>query len=1074
MIKRLLALHLLTLALCAACATGASAASPTVGPISATDVQGISAVLKGQVNPQGSTTTYYFEYGTGANFSGAVKTTPTPVGSGGAEEPARAAIGSLQPSTTYYYRLVAVNASGTTVGNAASFETTKGFGFLPGSEGFSAAAVADGGEAATLAGSHPYRLSFKLGLNQAGEFEGRPGAVFPDGDLRDLKLEIPNGMILNPSVTPACTAGQFGLPRTSPFEISQSGENCPDRTQVGTVKVATSEGERTFGVFNLVPAPGLLAQFGFAPFGAPISMNVSIEPNPDGSYSLTLQAKNLPQALDLHELELALWGTPWAASHDRERGNCLNEAEPGFSWAKCAPGPEPVDFPPAAYLSLPPKCSGPLTFNVSATSWQQPGTAASQALSRTALGAPAETFCHFLQFNPEVTGHLDNIRASGASGFVFRLDVNHELLTNPGTNNPAPPKTLIVRLPKGSTVNPSVGAGLGVCTRAEFAAETPSNGQGQGCPNGSKIGTVKSNTPLFEDELVGAVYLAKPDDANTTTPGAENPFDTLVAAYLVAKSPQRGVMIKLAGKIELDPTDGTVTGVFDNLPQLPYTDLEVAFKSGQRSFFITPPECGYVPTTIEALPWGNGSSISERSYTLLKSGADGGACPSGTPPFEPRVSSGGVNSDVNAFTPYAVHISRKDTEQEITSYSLTLPRGVTAKLAGVAQCPDGAIEAARHRLGAAEAANPSCPAASQVGRTVVGFGIGSALTYAEGKIYLAGPYHGAPLSLVTVNPATVGPFDVGTIVIRSAFQIDEHTAQLHIDSSASDPIPHILKGIVLHLREIRVSVDRPDFTHNPSSCEASRLTSTLTGSGASFGDSADDSVATPSNYFQLLNCRNLGFQPRLGVRLRGGTHRGDYPQLRTTFAARGPNDSNLKEIAVVIPRQEFVAQEHIRGICTRIQFAAESCPANSVYGSAVAYTPLLDQPLRGNVYMKSSNNALPDLVADLHSGPIRIVLQGKIGPVKGGGIRAFFGELPDEPIERFVMTLYGGKRGLLVNSADICAKPPVSNVKAIGQNNIGAVFTTKLRGQCNHRKKRSKGRHGAAKRHHGTKGGGRG
>jgi hypothetical protein len=302
-------------------------------------------------------------------------------------------------------------------------------------------------------------------------------------------------------------------------------------------------------------------------------------------------------------------------------------------------------------------------------------------------------------------------------------------------------------------------------------------------------------------------------------------------------------------------------------------------------------------------------------------------------------------------------------------------------------------------------------------------------------------------------------------VIQSAFQVDERTAQLRIDSSASDPIPHIIDGIVLHLKDVRVFIDRPEFTHNPSSCEASQLTSNLTGSGADFTTTADDSRASPSTYFQLLNCRILGFHPRLGVRLRGGTHRGDYPQLRTTFAARGPNDSNLKEIAVVIPRQEFLAQEHIRGICTRVQFAAGQCPANSIYGSAVAYTPLLDEPLRGNVYLRSSSGALPDLVADLHSGTVRIVLQGKIGPGKHGGIRAFFTELPDEPVTRFVMTLYGGKRGLLVNSANICTSPPVSNVKAIAQNNIGAVFTTKLRGQCR------QGKHGGKHGHgHGSKG----
>jgi hypothetical protein len=361
--------------------------------------------------------------------------------------------------------------------------------------------------------------------------------------------------------------------------------------------------------------------------------------------------------------------------------------------------------------------------------------------------------------------------------------------------------------------------------------------------------------------------------------------------------------------------------------------------------------------------------------------------------------------------------------------------------------------------GQAEIASPSCPAASEVGHTLVGYGVGSALTYAEGKVYLGGPYKGAPLSLITINPATIGPFDLGTVVIQSAFQVDQRTAQLRIDSSLSDPIPHIIDGVVLHLKDVRVLIDRPEFTHNPSSCQPAELTSNLIGSGADFTTRADDSSSSPSTYFQLLNCRILGFRPRLGVRLRGGTERRGYPQLRVTFASRGPNDSNLKDIAVVIPRQEFLAQEHIRGICTKPKFAAEQCPDDSIYGKAVAYTSLLEEPLRGNVYLRSSNTAIPDLVADLHSGDVRIVLEGRIGPGKHGGIRAFFSNLPDEPVSKFVMTLYGGKRGLLQNSADICESPPVSNVKAIGQNNIGAVFTTKLRGQCGKQGNRNKGGH---------------
>jgi len=1066
--KRLTVLAILAACLPALFAAGAQAAAPTVGSASATDIQGASALLKGKVNPQGLSTTTWFEYGTAANLAGATKTPPKPAGSGLGEEEARAAISGLTPNTTYYFRLVASNSSGATTGTTQSFKTTKGFGFLAGEAGFAARAYADGGEAATVAGSHPNQLSFDLGLNEAGESEGQPGAVFSDGDLRSLRIEAPSGLIVDPQVTPVCTQADFHTPRESPFEESRSGESCPDSTQVGTVSIQTATGERAFGLFNLEAPPGEAAQLGFAPFGAPIALAVRLNANPDGSYALVLEAEEVPQTLALHRLELNLWGVPWGASHDGQRGDCLNEAEPSFPWAKCSVG-SPLEFAPKAYLSLPPKCEGTLSFNATATSWQQPGQVSASAINRTKAGAPAQMHCEYLQFNPEAVGHLDNTRASAPSGFVFRLNVNEDRLTNPAFSNAAPPKGVTVKLPEGTTLNPSVGAGLGVCTPEQFAKESASNGQGNGCPNDAKIGALTVHTPIFNpqfegDLLTGAVYLAKPDDPATTTPGAENPFDSLISIYLLAKSPQRGVMVKLAGELTPNPNDGTLTAHFDTLPQLPYTELEIAFRSGQRSFLITPPHCGYTPTEIIAAPYGSAEPYDELSYTLLKTGVDGGACPTGTPPFEPEVRSGAVNSNVNAFTPYFVHISRRDTEQELTSYSLTLPKGVTGKLAGVAKCSDQAIAVAKTKRGFQEAQSPSCPASSQVGRTLTGYGVGSALTYTEGKLYLAGPYHGAPLSLVTINPATVGPFDLGTIVIRSAFQVDEHTAQLKLDTAASDPIPHILDGVVLHLKEIRIYADRPNFTHNPSSCEASALTSRLTGSGASFENPADDSVASPASFFQLLNCRVLGFQPRLGVRLRGGTKRRAYPQLRVTFASRGPNDSNLKDIAVIIPRQEFLAQEHIRSICTKPAFAREQCPKESVYGSAVAYTPLLDEPLKGNVYLRSSQGALPDLVADLHSGSIRIVLEGHIGPGgKNGGIKAFFSDLPDEPVERFVMTLYGGKRGLLVNSADICQAPPVSNVKAIAQNNVGAVFTSKLRGQCGKGGGKGKG-DGAAKK----------
>jgi hypothetical protein len=201
----------------------ASAAAPTVGPVTVTDIQGVSALAKSQVNPGGQATTYAFEYDDQAGFTSASRTLTTPVGEGSTLREARGAFSGLGPGTTYHVRIVATNAAGTDE-SEATFETTQGFGFLPGEEGFSSQAIADGAGPATAAGSHPYQLNLDLGFKAGGEFENQPGAVFPDGDLRNLRIQLPSGMILNPSVVPTCSAEEFGATRSSPFEFSLAGE----------------------------------------------------------------------------------------------------------------------------------------------------------------------------------------------------------------------------------------------------------------------------------------------------------------------------------------------------------------------------------------------------------------------------------------------------------------------------------------------------------------------------------------------------------------------------------------------------------------------------------------------------------------------------------------------------------------------------------------------------------------------------------------------------------------------------------------------------------------------------------
>jgi hypothetical protein len=586
----------------------------------------------------------------------------------------------------------------------------------------------------------------------------------------------------------------------------------------------------------------------------------------------------------------------------------------------------------------------------------------------------------------------------------------------------------VVTLPEGMTINPSVGAGLIACSPAQYAAESPTSPPGAGCPNGSKIGDFTVHTPLFEEAVEGAIFLASP---------YENPFGSLIAVYLVAKAPQRGILVKVAGKLEGDVESGTLTATFENLPQLPYTDLKVHFREGQRSPLATPGVCGSFSTQIDLSAWSSAKALHSASAFEVSSGVEGGPCPVGTPSFNPEAKGGMLNSNAGSYSPFYLHLTRKDTEQEITSYSAILPPGLTGKIGDIPYCPEQDIEAAKRNSGFAETANPSCPASSEIGHTIAGYGLGPVLTYAPGKLYLAGPFHGSTFSVVAIDAATVGPFDLGTVIVRSAIKVNPETAQVSIDSAGSDPIPHIIDGIPIHLRDIRVYISRQSLTINPTSCAASSVASVLKGSGALFSDPSDDSTATATAPFQAFNCGALEFKPRISLRLKGGTKRGDYPKLRVEVKPR-PGDSNIASAQVALPPSEFLAQNHIETVCTRAQFAREACPGGSVYGHARAFTPLLDQPLEGNVYLRSSSGLLPDMVIALRGGGkgISIDLIGKIDSFHGG-LRGTFKTIPDAPVSRFVLTLRGGKHGPIQNSEDVCTSTGRSTLRFLGHNDLG-------------------------------------
>jgi hypothetical protein len=916
------------------------------------------------------------------------------------------------------------------------------FGFLAGSEGFDAAVTTEGGAPATQAGSHPVALRLSAGF----EPSAGAGEPFTAGDPRDLSFELPPGLIENPTAAPRCSQADFATPRVSPFEASLSGESCPDRTQVGTLTVRSSYGggqTRTFGLFSLTPPPGAPSELAASPYGAPIVFVPSIR-EADGEYGFTLATHDLTQLIDISGLELTIWGSPFSILHNAQRGNCLNEAEPDFGWAKCSVG-RPAKNPAVAYLTLPTSCEGPLTFTATATSWQGGGTAS--ATTQT----PALSECAALAFDANAIAQLSNPRASSPSGYAFDIEVDASGFTDPKRLVPSPLRKAVVRLPRGVTINPSVGAGLGACSPAQYAAETPTSPPGAGCPNESKIGDFTVDSPIVPGPLQGSIFLATP---------FRNPFGSLIAVYLVAKSTDRGVLVKVAGELQAQSGDGSLTATFDHLPQIPYSELAIHFREGQRSPLATPSSCGTFSTEADLSPWRNASLVKHISLPFqVSSGAGGGACPSGLPSFAPLAAGGTLNSRAGAYSPFYLHLTRSDTEQEIVSYSATLPPGLLGKVAGIPFCSEADLERAKHRSGVDERDDPSCPAASLIGRTLSGYGLGPILSYAPGNLYLAGPYNGSQFSVVAIDAALVGPFDLGTVIVRSAIRVDKSTGQVSIDATGTDPIPHIIDGIPVHLRDVRAYIDRPGVTVNPTSCKPFTLASALNGAGERLGDRSDDTLARATAPFQAFDCGSLGFRPRISLHLKGGSHRGAHPSFQAVVRPR-PGDANIGKAAVTLPHSLFLDQDNIETICTRTQFAASKCPAGSVYGRARAFTPLLEDPLEGPVYLRSSDNPLPDVVFALSARGFEIDLVGRIDSAKGG-IRGSFDVIPDAPVTKFVLRMRGGKRGILVNSAkNLCKGSQLADARLLGHNERGWVFHPEVKTKC-------KKKHGHGPRHGG-------
>jgi hypothetical protein len=871
------------------------------------------------------------------------------------------------------------------------------FGIAPGS--LHVVAEYQGGAPDQQAGSHPFGFAVSFSFNHDSGNNA-------EGSARDAVVTLPPGLIGNVA----------SLPRCSHVSFEGSQAHCPGDTQIGTFSAIFKGGGETLSVggpvYNLAPLSGAAASFGFAVAGFVTVENATLVKR-EGAYQVQVTTNNIAHSY-LREISETIWGEPTDSRHDAER-TCIDSAT-GHFFSDC-----PSTAAHEAFLSLPSSCTGPLMTTLEADSAEEPGLFDSQSAETPGLGN-----CEALPFNPTIQAAPTSKLAENPSGLDFELKMPDFGLTDPGGIAETEAEKAEVTLPEGVTVNPAQAEGIGICTEAQIDLEGEAEPH---CPEASKIGSVEVHTPLLEEPLTGSLYLAQP---------YQNPSHTLLALYMTFRAPERGILVKLAGKVEPDPRTGQLITTFEDLPQLPFSDFKLHFREGGRAPLITPPLCGTYTTIARFTPW---SDLEEtRTVTSpfqIERGVNGGACPSGgTPPFHPAFEAGSLNNAAGSYSPFDLKLTRADGEQEITKFSTTLPPGMVGKIAGVSKCPQASIEAAKGLTGTQEQQSPSCPAASQIGTTLAGAGVGGTLLYVPGKLYLGGAYHGDPLSVVAIVPAVAGPFDVGDVVVQEALTLNPVTAEVEVDGSASDPIPHILAGIPLRVRDIRVYANRPNFTLNPTSCAPLASKATLWGAGNDVFSSADDVPVSLSSRFQAADCASLGFRPKLKINLKGGTKRGRFPAVKAEVNPR-PGDANFAKAVVTLPHSAFLEQGHFATICTRVQFAAgagngAACPAASIYGKAKATSPLLEEPLEGPVFLRSSDHNLPDLVVALH-GLVNVDLDARIDSIHGG-IRTHFEGIPDAPVSRFVLEMQGGAKGLIVNSTNICVGAHKADAQLSGQN----------------------------------------
>jgi uncharacterized repeat protein (TIGR01451 family) len=894
------------------------------------------------------------------------------------------------------------------------------------------------GTSATQAGSHPFQLTTQLTLNQAV----RHPVALP----KDVSFRLPSGLIGNPNAVAECNEVDFAA-------VVEETNLCPPSSVVGVATVVAyepiaQEVVKTVPVFNLVPAQGEPARFGFEVIGKiPVIIDTSVRSG--GDYAVVASVKNATQTAGLLSSQVTLWGVPGDPRHNSSRGwECVAGETFAKQVGKACPATS--QEPEVPFLRSPTSCAAnpadePVVSSVEADSWTQPGTFVSSEYSWMTGEGELLGFngCAALPFTPSLSVAPEEHAAATPTGLSVDVKVPQQALLEPGALAQADVRDTTVTLPEGVALSPSAANGLEGCSEAqigftgfnpksetnEFTSSTPS------CPDGSKVGSVKIKTPLLSHELEGWVYLASPAPNGET---GQNPFNSLVALYIVAEDPVSGVLVKLAGEGQIDEGTLQVSTTFRNAPQVPFEDLKLDLFGGPRASVSTPPLCGAYPTSAVFTPWSGTEPVSVLSPPAdftINTGVGGSGCPSALA-FSPGFLAQSTSAQAGAFTGFSLELSRPDGDQALKGLSMHLPAGVAAMLSSVALCTE------------AQANTNTCPADSEVGQATAVAGLGpEPYTEAGGKVFITGPYHGAPFGLAIVTPAVAGPFDLGTVTVLSRLLIEPTNASVTI---VSDPLPTQLRGIPLQLKRVLVNVDRPGFEFNPTNCSPMKIEGTIIGD-----QGASEAVSSP---FQVENCQSLPFKPKLTASTKGQGSKGDGASFAVTVRSAGLGQANIAKVRLQLPKALPARLSTLQKACTERAFNANpaSCPEGSVIGDATIHTPVLASPLRGPAYLVSHGDAaFPDVEFVLQGEGITLLLDGKT-QIKNQITYSKFESAPDAPFTVFETVLPMGQHSALTTNLpekakfNLCSSNLSMPTEIVGQNGAVINQNTKIALQgCN-------------------------